>query len=25
MNLTYLPGEQKLKDHQYNVDYVIAY
>jgi adenine phosphoribosyltransferase len=25
MNLTYLPGEQKLKDHKYNVDYVLAY
>jgi adenine phosphoribosyltransferase len=25
MNLTYLPGEQKLKDHRYSVDYVLSY
>lgn len=25
MNLTYLPGEQKLKDHRYAVDYVLSY
>jgi adenine phosphoribosyltransferase len=25
MNLTYLPGEKKLKDHRYPVDYVLSY
>jgi adenine phosphoribosyltransferase len=25
MNLTYLPGESKLKDHRYPVDYVLSY